>query len=546
MRKMKWLLGIVLFLSLTILIPHASVKAGKSTFNGHSYKVINEGLTWSDANAACVKLGGHLATITSKEENEFVKSLIASDGPGRKNYWLGGHKNSKGTINWVTGEKVSFTSWAPRQPDYGYETALMMYTYDNPKVRGDESYLWNDIVEAGTFGSESWFGLDNFGYICEWDDYMSLYESDGHFHTYNNPSFKWKGEKCYVTFKCKCGEKLKLECDYYEKVKVKATTSKEGKVRLTPTIKLGDETYSASSIKTFKIKKIGKCTIDENELLYTGERLIPSVTVKNSDGEVIDPKYYTLKYYSKADLKKSESIEPGEYYVSIKFKNRYSGSKALYYTIVKPKDPAMDNIKHLCGVWGGKYFTTDGNPGLGNGDERTNNTLVASSAYFESLMGFRFSSANAAKNKFPKHFINGDYEDNRGYIYPTAYTCAGFANFAHWYIYSGGDTSVKVSSSLVARNVDNNYAALVNVVKPGDMVRYGLKDTNKDSNSRSKHSAIVISIDENKGIYVLDANYLRNTPSSQKKDYNLVGAHYIPFYNGKSNSYYQLTVTGVR
>src|SRR5262245_16824465 len=54
--------------------------------NGHSYAVISApaGIDWDSAEAAAQVLGGHLASVTSAAENQFVFSLI--DHP---EYWKG-------------------------------------------------------------------------------------------------------------------------------------------------------------------------------------------------------------------------------------------------------------------------------------------------------------------------------------------------------------------------------------------------------------------------------------------------------------------------
>ena len=75
-------------------------------FNGHRYLFIPSFMTWAEAKAFCEKLGGHLVTITSKEENNFVTSLI----PGGSWFWLGLQTTSEGH-QWVTGEKFSFSSF---------------------------------------------------------------------------------------------------------------------------------------------------------------------------------------------------------------------------------------------------------------------------------------------------------------------------------------------------------------------------------------------------------------------------------------------------
>ena len=97
--------------------------------NGHCYDaVLAPGLSWDEAQAACVDRGGYLATITSAEENTFVFSLVSGDsafwyldafdnglGP-----WLGGYQPpglppDEGW-QWVTGEPFVYTNWETDQP----------------------------------------------------------------------------------------------------------------------------------------------------------------------------------------------------------------------------------------------------------------------------------------------------------------------------------------------------------------------------------------------------------------------------------------------
>ena len=46
-------------------------------FSGSCYIVETEQLTWADARARCVALGGHLAIIESHAENQFITDLTA-------------------------------------------------------------------------------------------------------------------------------------------------------------------------------------------------------------------------------------------------------------------------------------------------------------------------------------------------------------------------------------------------------------------------------------------------------------------------------------
>lgn len=97
--------------------------------NGHRYDVItgDSVIDWGQARAMAEALGGYLVTITSAEENDFVASLVSTQGVGDpQRYWLGGYQTDPGgpgepdgSWAWVSGEAWSFTSWAPGEPNDG-------------------------------------------------------------------------------------------------------------------------------------------------------------------------------------------------------------------------------------------------------------------------------------------------------------------------------------------------------------------------------------------------------------------------------------------
>ena len=135
------------------------------------YRIFDIGMEWSSAKAYCESMGGHLATITSQQEQEEIEKLL-KDG-GKNSYWIGGYVES-GKWKWVTGEKFEYTHWAYRQPDYKQNTpgnkedCLMVYKNKNPKIRSGLGG-WNDMYHDCTRKGNSFFGLTNFGFICEWD-----------------------------------------------------------------------------------------------------------------------------------------------------------------------------------------------------------------------------------------------------------------------------------------------------------------------------------------------------------------------------------------
>ena len=113
----------------------SSGKNGYFCYRGHKYSVISSSTSWENANKEAKKLGGHLATITSKEENAALKTLVQSSGI---NVWIGAtDKDKEGTWKWVTGEEFSFSNWASGEPnDANSNEDYVGIYYD--------SYTWND------------------------------------------------------------------------------------------------------------------------------------------------------------------------------------------------------------------------------------------------------------------------------------------------------------------------------------------------------------------------------------------------------------------
>ena len=45
--------------------------------NGYCYRYFSERTSWDNAEAACVFYGGHLASVHSKAENDFIQQLLS-------------------------------------------------------------------------------------------------------------------------------------------------------------------------------------------------------------------------------------------------------------------------------------------------------------------------------------------------------------------------------------------------------------------------------------------------------------------------------------
>lgn len=115
-------------------------------FNGHSYKRIDLDMSWMDARAYCVQQGGHLVTITSPEEQDF----LANNFYGQK-LWIGAFESNLGW-RWVTDEPWGYDNWRKGEPSGGEEWCGCFWT----------DMEWNDIRNEDPGERVSAF-------ICEYD-----------------------------------------------------------------------------------------------------------------------------------------------------------------------------------------------------------------------------------------------------------------------------------------------------------------------------------------------------------------------------------------
>jgi hypothetical protein len=79
-------------------------------YGGHHYKLFPS-MSWKAGKEYCEKQGGHLATVTSQNENAFIYELLEKNG--LNSCQLGATDEvTEGKWMWVTGESWSYTNWA--------------------------------------------------------------------------------------------------------------------------------------------------------------------------------------------------------------------------------------------------------------------------------------------------------------------------------------------------------------------------------------------------------------------------------------------------
>lgn len=99
-----------------------------------------------------------------------------------------------------------------------------------------------------------------------------------------------------------------------------ATTKTDGKVLHTCKV--------CGNKRCITVKSVKSVSLSATSYKYDGKAKTPSVTVKDSNGQKIAAKYYTVTY-------PSARTKAGSYKVTIKLKGRYSGTIVKTFKIVK-------------------------------------------------------------------------------------------------------------------------------------------------------------------------------------------------------------------
>lgn len=160
--------------------------------NGHWYAIIAEELTYDEANSAAQStlregLFGHLATITSQEENDFIFQITLGTNPPSPNYQfrLGGFYTSGDWI-WISEEDFNYTNWAPGEPNNDLETTITMWAPTNSDQ--DRLSKWNDCPPSVPFWSIVEWDTEG---VCPYAGNINLGSEDWLHVTDHTPIFYW-------------------------------------------------------------------------------------------------------------------------------------------------------------------------------------------------------------------------------------------------------------------------------------------------------------------------------------------------------------------
>ena len=142
----------------------ATIPYDAVTLQNKRFKLYPETLSWHDAKKKCQQLGGRLAIIRSKEENDLVKNLVAGQIADWEGVWLGATDEMReGRWQWVDGSDLKFKFWSTlgKQPNNGGPAADEHFLLMMSKAHLGE---WSDQPDTNKVGA--------IGFVCEWEDIL--------------------------------------------------------------------------------------------------------------------------------------------------------------------------------------------------------------------------------------------------------------------------------------------------------------------------------------------------------------------------------------
>ena len=128
---------------------------------GPAYQIIKEDISWTEAQAKCIEMGGHLAVIN--DADEFAEIVALAEQNDVSMLWLGGHRENA-VIVWEDGSPVAYENWAAGEPsvtdssDGAAEDYVLLWY--------NRGWFYNDSRNDPCAEFPQWYG-GKMAYVCE-------------------------------------------------------------------------------------------------------------------------------------------------------------------------------------------------------------------------------------------------------------------------------------------------------------------------------------------------------------------------------------------
>jgi len=142
----------------------AAVVLNTASFGGHTYLEVGglngTGITWQEAEAFAVIMGGHLATVNSAAENTFIADTF---NPGNNEWlWIGlNDLASYGNFTWSSGTTSGYTNFTAGEPSLdggpGFQHGVHLWSGSVGDPSVFTRYKWNDFPAGEMMAHQQYF-----------------------------------------------------------------------------------------------------------------------------------------------------------------------------------------------------------------------------------------------------------------------------------------------------------------------------------------------------------------------------------------------------
>ena len=118
---------------------------GSFTYGQSTYLLTETAMTWAEAQAVAESMGGNLVTINDAAEHQWLKDTFGTT----EALFIGmSDAETEGTWKWASGQPVTYTDWAPNEPnDYqgNQDYAILSHIWN---ANTDK---WDDVTNGASF-----------------------------------------------------------------------------------------------------------------------------------------------------------------------------------------------------------------------------------------------------------------------------------------------------------------------------------------------------------------------------------------------------------
>ena len=113
-----------------------------ATYNGNEYTLTTSAKTWEQAQKEAIAQGGNLVTINNADEYAWLQETFGTS----RYLWMGlNDVQQEGNFEWASGEAVTYTNWAPGDPNDARGNQ------DYGRINFGKNDLWDDAYSYNKF-----------------------------------------------------------------------------------------------------------------------------------------------------------------------------------------------------------------------------------------------------------------------------------------------------------------------------------------------------------------------------------------------------------